>query len=514
MTPVASRTASFARNAAISVLTQGLTILLGFLTRTVFVACLGVELLGVNSLLTSTLAMLTLADLGVNAALMYELYEPLKRGDVRTATALVTYARRLFRWIAFVVGSLGLAATPFIHHFVRLERPVPHLELYYLTLLVNVVVNYLMLNRQILVEADQRVYIIKRYSLIFNALRSLLQIASLVILGSFLAYLLLQVVTTIANNLVVYIRVGRMYPWLRRASAVLPRRSRRSLHQSVRALLVFRAGGLALQNSGPLLISVIIGTQALGFYSNYMLIVGSIVIITETAFAALTPSVGNYVADGGEEASDLLFDELVLLSIMTHGSIAVALVAFSDDLVSSWLGPGFVLPPAVGWAIAFNFYVTGTLMPIWSFRSATGLFRRTQWLIVGTTVISVVLSFVMGYRYGLVGVVLAPALARLVTGGWYEPWLLMRDYTKGTPYRFFGLQLGSFLIWVMLASGAVAIGSWFPTGTLPTFLCKVALVFVVMPGVMFLSLGRLDAARRLQARAKRVFGHALCLVRR
>ncbi len=487
-----------------SVLSQVLIVVLGFVSRSVFIAHLGVGLLGVNSVLTSALAILTLADLGINGAVMYALYGPLKDNDTERVAAIVLYAQRLFRGVALAVASVGLAGIPFIHGFVRLDEPVPWLEAYYLVLLANTAVGYLMLNRIVLLDADQKVYITKTYSMVFNTVRSVAQIASILLLGSFIVYLVIQVASTVANNLFVYLRVGKMYPYLKDGHGAIVAGERRSILESVRALMIFRLGGLALQNSAPLLISVIVGTLALGYYSNYMLLAGSAVMITETAFAALTPSVGNLIAGGNTAAGRRLFHELVLLSTVLHGVIAVFLVALIDDFVGLWLGSTYVLPLAVGAGVAINFYVTGTMMPMWSFRSATGLFRRTQWVIVVTAILSVGLSFALGHAYGLAGVVIAPALARVLTGSWYEPWLLLRDHLSGSVVRYFTIQAAASALWAAAAAGALAVGDALNMSPLPAMAAKIGFLLVVLPAAVWLVFARTEEFGRLGQRLRGV----------
>lgn len=52
-----------------------------FVTRTVFIYCLGKEALGLNGLFTNILSMLSLAELGVGTAINFSLYEPLAKKD-------------------------------------------------------------------------------------------------------------------------------------------------------------------------------------------------------------------------------------------------------------------------------------------------------------------------------------------------------------------------------------------------------------------------------------------------
>ena len=502
MSAPSSRSARSAYNAGVSVLSQVVVIALGFVVRTVFIAKLGVTMLGVNALLTSTLALLAFADLGINGALMYALYKPLSDGDTDATAAIVRYAGRLFRWVALVVAVVGLALTPFIHRLVHLDEGVPNLELYYLVLLANTVVGYLMLNRLVLLNADQKIYLTKAYSLAFNAARSIGQVVSLLVFESFLMFLVIQVVFTIGNNLAVYLRAGQLYPYIKDSSTPLEHSQRRSILASVKALVIFRVGGLILNNSSSLLISVIVGTVALGFYSNYVLIVSSAVMITEVVFASLTPSVGNLVAAGDQGAGRRVFDEIVLLSIVGHGILAVGFVTLVDDVVVLWLGQEFLLEPAAVAAIAFGFYVTGTMMPMWSFRSATGLFRQTQFVMVITAGVSIALSFALGAGFGLVGVVLAPTLARLLTGAWYEPWLLLRDHLSGRAGPYFGLQFGALVLWGVIAGLTTCVGSAVTGGALVSIAAKGALLAVLLPVAIWLFFRRMDAYQSLMRRIR------------
>lgn len=65
------------RNAIYNLLSNVVTMLLSFVTRTLFIYTLGVKYLGLNGLFTSILGVLSLADLGISTAITYSLYQPL-----------------------------------------------------------------------------------------------------------------------------------------------------------------------------------------------------------------------------------------------------------------------------------------------------------------------------------------------------------------------------------------------------------------------------------------------------
>ena len=74
-------------------------------------------------------------------------------------------------------------------------------------------------------------------------------------------------------------------------------------------MLIYRVGGTILNNTDPIVISTVVGTAVLGYYSNYMLIIGSIITITEVAFIAVNAGVGNLITAGGSTRARGVFDE-------------------------------------------------------------------------------------------------------------------------------------------------------------------------------------------------------------
>lgn len=421
--------------------TQVLTLLLSFATRTVFITVLNVELVGVNQLLISVMAMLTLADLGVSGALMYALYPALASGDEARISAVVRYSAKIYRWIAVVVALLGLAVLPFLDALVSMDNPPERLWAYYAVLLVNTVATYLMLYRTVLLNADQRVYVTSLYAFVFSTARSIVQIATLLSLGSFLLYLAVQTVFTVANNFALYVKVGRIYPYLKKPRDPLDRASRAGIRESVRAMMIYRVGGLVLNNSDPILISVIVGTVALGYYSNYSLIVGSLTLIADVALSALAPSVGNLVATQGKGAARRVLFEISLLAIAVYGLVSVVLVLWLDDAIGLWLGENFKLGSVIVIAMVANFYAVGVMAPISSFRAATGMFRRTRYVLLATSVLNILLSIIFGVSWGVVGIIFATLAARFFTNMWYEPFVLFRQHLGGGLARYAALHV-------------------------------------------------------------------------
>ena len=71
-------------------------IIVPFLMRTAMIYFMGIEYLGLNSLFTSILQVLNLAELGVGSAMVYSMYKPIAEDDKDTICALLKLYKKYY----------------------------------------------------------------------------------------------------------------------------------------------------------------------------------------------------------------------------------------------------------------------------------------------------------------------------------------------------------------------------------------------------------------------------------
>ena len=91
------------KNITFSILSQIVIVVLGFISRKVFLDSLGLEYLGVNGLLTNVLSMLSLVEGGIGTSIIYNLYKPLAENDEPKIISLVQLYKKLYMYIAIIV---------------------------------------------------------------------------------------------------------------------------------------------------------------------------------------------------------------------------------------------------------------------------------------------------------------------------------------------------------------------------------------------------------------------------
>lgn len=160
---MASRTQNTTYNLIINIGSQFLTIVLSFVSRSVFIYTLDARYLGVNGLFTNIISLLSLAELGVSTALVFSMYQPLAHHDKRKLAALTQFYKKLYRVIGFVIAGCGLLLFPFLDFFINLDVGIPHVKYYYLLFLLQSVCSYFMVYKTSIMTAPKGIYFTEKY---------------------------------------------------------------------------------------------------------------------------------------------------------------------------------------------------------------------------------------------------------------------------------------------------------------------------------------------------------------
>lgn len=477
--------------------------LLGFVVRAVFVASLGLELVGVDAALVAVLAVLSLADAGLEAAVMYSLYKPIATQDTVRVNAILHYAKRLFRFVALVILVLGAIAASLIDKWVDTDAvSSQELRIYLLIMVGGAAVKYLLIHRSIMLVADQRMYVVRTIHFIVQFVRQCVQIYVLIFLGSYLAFVIAFAVGMACNAIVVHWVSGRRYAFLKEPAEPLEGAGRKTLRRNMGAMFAYRASNVVLTNTAPLLIVGVVSATAGGSYSNYMLIIASGLVLLDMAFSALLASVGSLVAGSSQRKARKVFDQINLISSCLFGTLSVFFFFAITDIVTVWVGSESRLQDAAVALIIVNFLLYGQTAPVAAFRQTTRLFYEVRWILPFTALIGVLLTWGLGVQFGLVGALAGVPLARAMMSNWLEPFILVRWYLDGDIGSYV-LQLVRYYAPVVFVIGILYYADPFNFETsLLNALAQAALGVLAITALYWLVWNRTEAAAGLLGRLR------------
>lgn len=433
-----SRIKNTSRNFIYAVILQIVKIALMFIVRIVFVYKLGEEYLGVNGLFTNVIGILSLADLGITTALMYSLYKPLAENNEQKIKEYIAYFRKVYYVIALIITVLGLAIIPFLKYLVNLPSEMPDIYLYYILLLANSIISYLFIYKTTLLSADQKMYIINRYDIIFQFILSIMQIVVLVFWKSFIGYLVSNIVCTILSNIVKAKKTDEIYPYLKQNSqTTLSKQERKQIFSNLFSLSFYKIGGIIQTNTDSIITSIFVGTVAVGYYSNYSTIILSVTTFLTMVFTSLKASVGNYLVFKKEEEQLKLFNMLEVYNYWLVAFCSICFIVLIPDFINICFGEDYILSFAVLiWAV-LNFYTSNIRQSLWTYRETMGVFKKTKYVTIITAIINIGLSILLGYFFGLAGIIAATVIARMIYAWWKEPLVIYKDYFKSSSMPYF-----------------------------------------------------------------------------
>lgn len=449
-----SRTEHSARNTTAAVVGRMLAILLGFISRVVFTHTLSTDYVGINGLFTDILNVLALSELGVGTAITYALYKPIAEKDIEKQKSLMQMYKNFYRIVAGIVCVAGLLVIPFMDVLIKDQPEVDHLILIYLMYLANSVVSYLLIYKKTLIDAHQLSYITVLYQMAFQVLHNALQIVVLLVTKNYILYLSMLIICTIAGNICISRKADKMYPYLKNKNVTpLPKEEKSSIYQNIRAMLMHKVGNVIVNNTDNLLLSALVGTLNVGRYSNYFLVIGSVRQVLNQVFQGITASVGNMGVEESKERIHKIFAASFFVGQWMYGVAAICLFEAVDLFVGISFGEQYMFPVSVTLILCANFYLTGMRQATLVFRDSMGLFRYDRYKSLAEAAINLVVSLILGYHYGTIGIFLGTLISTVTTSLWVEPYVLYKYRLKASCVPYFakyGLYAG---ITVLLGFG-------------------------------------------------------------
>ena len=431
---------------------------IGFVCRMVFVKCLSADYLGVNGLFANILSILSLAELGIGSAVVYALYKPLATNDEEKIASLVKLYGTAYRIIGLVVALIGLVLMPFLDLIIQ-DQPAIWESIYllYAINLFNTASTYFFSYRSSLIIAAQQNYIVAAVNYAVTILQSILQIAILLLTRNYLAYLLIQTVGVFINNVVISYIAVKKFPYIRsKDTKPVPKEERKRIFANVRDLTFYKISGLLVNSTDNILITFFDGLTVTGVASNYTLLVNTLNSLLSLLFNGLTASIGNHNATENKEKQFEMFRFLNMMNFWIFGWGALGIIFCSGDLVELCFGAEYVMGLKIPLVMAANFYTVGMMNAVWTYKHTLGLFRYGRFLQIGTGILNVFFSVVLGQRWGIFGILLATIFARSLTNLWYDPYVIMKHGFSLSPLTYLKRYLQN--LGVLLIAGGVC---WF-----------------------------------------------------
>lgn len=501
---MSNRTQKSVKNMTIGMLSQLFTLLLSFVSRTVFIKFLTAEYLGISGLFSNVLTVLSFAELGIGDAMTYAMYKPVKEDNRKLVNQLMVVYKKAYTGITVVVGAIGLGLSFFLS-FIIAEPPdiLESLQLIFWLYVVNNMASYILTYKKSILIAYQENYIVSEVQQIASLIQQIAQMIVLCFTKQYILYLIIQILCTILNNIIISVVVKKRYPWINEKDGEeLPQEVSKEIFKNVKALSISKIAGVVSNGSDNIIISKFVGLSSVGVASNYTMIINSLNGILWNGLSSLTSSFGNFNVDSTIGQRRKLFNELFLCSYWLYGFMTIGIITLANSFVQLWVGSNYLVPQGVVLALVLITYISGVNFPVYTYQSTLGMFDKMKIPYVLFAVFNILLSILLGKNWGLFGVYIATSITRLCTSEVSSGYYVYRYGLKLSPLKYLKKYVIYFLILILNILVTNYAVSLVQIAGIIGFSIKVVTCTVVCNAIYFVCFFRTTEFRNLLIRAK------------
>ena len=497
-----SRISKSIQNAKVALVFYFLNLVLQFFSRKIFLDYLGSEVLGLNTTAQNLLGFLNIAELGIGSAVAYNLYKPIYEGDKQAINDIVSIQGWLYRRVACVViaGSCILMCFfPWI--FAKAHVPLWYTYATFIALLIGALLSYFVNYKLIVLSADQKEYKITYCTQGVKIAKVLLQMVAIMTLpNGYVYWIALEVIMAVVSSVILNRTLKKEYPWF--CSVVMNGKMLQKEYPGVirktKQLFFHKIGSFVLTQTCPLIIYAYTSLTLVVIYGNYILIVTAVTALMNSLLNGINAGVGSLVNEGNKNKIKSVYWELTTLRMWLAFVVCFGMFMLGHSFITLWVGEEYIMSQS-----AFIILLIITFIQLSRtndiFLNAYGLFQDI-WAVLAEACLNLGFSILLGYYYGLTGVLVGVLISLLAIICIWKPYFLFhRGFQESIweyiyPYmRKFFLQLGCVIgvAWISINNIAV------PTDTYLHWFLYASLIMLFYMTISLLFCYTFDSSLRM-----------------
>ncbi|MBZ9636928.1 lipopolysaccharide biosynthesis protein [Clostridium sp. FP1] len=426
-----------------------ITYILSFVSRSIFIYTLGAQYLGVNGLFSNILMMLSLAELGIGTAINFSLYKPIAQKDNNKISTLMTFYRKAYSLIGCIVAVFGFILMFFLHYIIKDANTIENLRTIYLLYLFSTVSGYFLSYKTTLVSAYQKEYTLVPINVAMSAITILGQIVILMATKSFIYYLFVQIIFGFIQRIIINNVITKQYKDIDfKTKEKLPQSELNVIIKNVKAMFYHKIGDYCVNGTDNIVISTFVGIKAVGFYSNYTLLITTVNAIIMIIFNSTSASFGDLIAKEKPEKRLEKFRVLNFLGFCFFGFATICFYNLLNPFITLWIGNKYILDLSIIIPVIINYYLVGMRVSLGIVKSSGGVYAQDRFVPLIQAIVNLFFSIILVKYIGLAGVFWGTVISAFVPMI-YRPYVVYK-YIFETSCKKYLIQYTQYLLVVVV----------------------------------------------------------------
>ncbi len=422
-------------NVSVSIFFKIALLAASLLVRRYLIRYVGNEANGLDSLYTSIIGFLSVAELGIGSAITFCMYKPIVERDDEKVSALFSLFRKIYLIVGAIILVAGCVVMIFLPNLAK-DYSIAKSTIYisFASMLVSVVLSYGFSAEISLINAHKNNYLTTCINSGGQLLQYVLQIVVLITTKSFIWYMVCRIVAVAIQWAVTEIVSRKKYREIIRLKQKATAEAKSEVFKKSKAMFMHKIGGVLVNTADSVIISAFIGVVILGKYTNYSTIAVALTGTMALFFTPLTSIIGQMCVNTDTAVVRKYFDFFYILNFILGMVFLLGYYAIIDNLVTIFFGAGLEMSKSVSLVITINYFIQFMRNAGLLFRDATGTFYNDRWKPLFEGLSNVVLSiafvylfeYLFGDDFAVVGVIVATIITNITICHVVEPHVLYK----------------------------------------------------------------------------------------
>ena len=442
------------RNIIVGILSKSILLIMPFVIKSIINTTLVDKYLGLNSLFGAIIQMLSLTELGLSAALVYNMYKPVAENNQKKINALLNLYKKSYQVIGIIILFLGLILIPFLPYLIKGDNLLEvNITYIYIIQLINTVLSYfLFAYKQSLLVAYQREDINSIINLVTQFSLQAIQILLLIYTKNYYLYVLCMPVFTVINNIWIGFITKKLFPNAI-CSGLIDKKDLKNIKKLIIGTFSQRACGITRNSLDSICISTFIGLSLTAIYNNYYTIFIGITTFFGIIQTSLMGGIGNHVEIKNKDENFEELCKLDFLYMILSGICSICLLCLYQTFMVIWMGDNMLLSMEIVILIVLYFYVLRLGDIIYIYTSAKGLWWEHRYRTILETLSNIILNIVLGKYFGILGIIIATIFSLMVFNFYFGGKIVFREYFGLSKFKkYLQYHIKYFLITICIAA--------------------------------------------------------------
>lgn len=457
-----------------------------FVVRSVIIYKVGIEYVGLGSLFSSVLQVLSLAELGFGSAIVFSMYKPISENNKDLLGALLYFYRKVYFTIGICIFFAGIVIMPFLPRLIAGECPDSiNIYILYFIYLLNTVLSYILFGyKQSLLIANQRNDIESKISIASNLFVYVCQVIVLMIISNYYVYTFFILIGTVILNVLRNIQVKKIYPEIL-CKGMISSETKKGIYKRVYGLMLSNICQVCRNSFDSIILSAFLGLLILGKYQNYYYIMNAVTGFLHIFTFSVLGGIGLNVVTKSREENYLQFRTIFFGYNFASSWCVVFLLCLYQPFMKIWVGENNMFPDSLVYYMCIYFYSLKIGDVISLYKEATGIYWEDRYRPIAESIVNLVLNVVLVELLGIYGVVISTIISIIFINIPWASHTLFKEYFKRSNIVFIKDALFYTVVLAAVSIVTVYVCSFIDYGIIVTILLRMICCFIV-PGILFL----------------------------